>query len=47
MEFFKNNAKQLKDFLRNNRKIKFTLVLVCLMEKQIIDKKGVIEIVEQ
>ena len=39
MEFFKNNAKKLKDFLRNNRNIKFRLVLVCLMEKQIIDKK--------
>ena len=37
MEFFKNNAKKLKDFLRNNRNIKFRLVLVCLMEEQIID----------
>ena len=47
MEFFKNNTKKLKDFLRNNRNIKFRLVLVCLMEKQIIDKKkGVIGIVE-
>ena len=40
MEFSKNNAK--KDFLRNNKKIKFRLVLVCLMEKQIIDKKKVL-----
>ena len=39
MEFFKNNAKKLKDFLRNNRNVKFRLILVCLMEKQIIDKK--------
>ena len=39
MEFLKNNAKKLKDFLRNNRNIKFRLILVCLMEKQIIDKK--------
>ena len=37
MEFFKNNGKKFKDFLRNNRNIKFRLVLVCLTEKQIID----------
>ena len=47
MEFFKNNAKKLKDFLKNNRNIKFRLVLVRLMEKQIIaKKKGVIGIVK-
>ena len=33
-EFFKNNAKKLKDVLRNNRNIKFRLVLVCLMENK-------------
>ena len=43
MEFFKNNAKKLKDFLRNNRKIKFRLVLVCLMEKQMIEKIDLLE----
>ena len=46
MEFFKNNAKKLKDFLRNNRKIKFRLVLVCLMEKQMIEKNRLAGIVE-
>ena len=28
MEFFKNNAKKLKDFLRNNKNIKLRMVLV-------------------
>ena len=47
MEFFKNNAKKLKDFLRNNKNIKLRIILVCLMEKQLFDtKKEVIGIVE-
>ena len=47
MEFFRNNAKKLKDFLRNNKNIKLRIILVCLMEKQLIGKeKGVIGIVE-
>ena len=47
MEFFKNNAKKLKDFLRNNKNIKLRMVLVSLMEKQLLDKeKGVIGLVE-
>ena len=47
VEFFKNNAKKLEDFLRNNRNIKFRLVLVCLMEKQIIDRKiGITALIE-
>ena len=36
----------LKDFFRNNRNVKTRLVLVCTMERQIIDKKGVIGLVE-
>ena len=44
MQFFKNNAKKLKDFLRNNKNIKFRLVFVCLMEKQIIDSVGSISV---
>ena len=47
MEFFKNNAKKLKDFLRNNKNIKLRMILVSLMEKQLLDKKeGVIGLVE-
>ena len=47
MEFFKNNAKKLKDFLKNNKNIKLRLVLVSLMEKQLMDKEnGVIGVIE-
>ena len=46
MEFFKNNAKKLKDFLRNNKNIKLRMVLVSLMEKQQMDKEGISGIVE-
>lgn len=46
MEFFKNNAKKLKDFLRNNKNIKLRMVLVSLMEKQLMDKEGISGIVQ-
>ena len=46
MEFFKNNAKKLKDFLRNNKNIKLRMVLASLMEKQLMDKEGISGIVE-
>ena len=29
---------QIKDFLRNNRNIKVKMILICEMEKQIIEK---------
>ena len=46
MEFFKNNAKKIKDFVKNNKNIKLRMVLVSLMEKQLMDKDGVTGIVE-
>ena len=47
MEYFKNISERLKDFFRNHENIKCRLILVCLMERQIIDKtKGVIGAVE-
>ena len=46
-EFFENILETLKNFLSNHRNIKFKMVLVCLMEKQIITKdKGVVGLEE-
>ena len=46
-DYFKNISERLKDFFRNHRNIKCRLILVCLMERQIIDKTyGVIGLVE-
>ena len=38
IEFFREKAPQIKDFLRNHRNTKVRMLLVCLMEKQIIEK---------
>ena len=46
-EFFENIFETLQNFLSNHRNIKFKMVLVCLMEKQIITKdKGVVGLEE-
>ena len=37
VEYFKDKAPQLKDFFRSHRNIKVRLVLVCLMERKIVD----------
>ena len=34
LEFFRSKREELKDFFRNHRNIKFSFVLVCLMEKK-------------
>ena len=44
-EYFKYISKILKDFFKNNRNIKFSLVLVCLMERRII-RGGVVGLLE-
>ena len=40
MEFFREKATQIKDFLRNHRNTKVRMILVCEMEKQIIEKSN-------
>ena len=44
LSFFVSKSTQLKDLFRNRRNIKTRLVLVCLMEKQNIDKRKTIRI---
>ena len=39
IEFFREKATQIKDFLRNHRNTKVRMILVCEMEIQIIEKK--------
>ena len=38
LQFFAEKVPHIKDFLRNHRKIKVKMILVCEMEKQIIEK---------
>ena len=38
IEYFRVKAPQTKDFLRNHRNTKVRMILVCEMEKQIIEK---------
>ena len=38
LQVFAEKVAQLKDFLRNHRNIKVKMILVCKMEKQIIEK---------
>ena len=38
IEYFREKAPQIKDFLRNHRNTKVRMILVCEMEKQIIEK---------
>ena len=40
IEYFKEKATQIKDFLRNYRNTKVRMLLVCEMEKQIIEKSN-------
>ena len=40
IEFFREKATQIKDFLRNYRNTKVRMLLVCEMEKQIIEKSN-------
>ena len=40
IEFFREKASQIKDFLRNYRNTKVRMLLVCEMEKQIIEKSN-------
>ena len=44
-EYCKYISKILKDFFKNNRNIKFSLVLVCSMERRII-RGGVVGLLE-
>ena len=47
LEYFKQIYKTLKDFFTYHRNIKFKMILVCLMEKQKIEKdKGVVGLEE-
>ena len=47
LEYFKQICKTLKDFFTYHRNIKFKMILVCLMEKQKIEKdKGVVGLEE-
>ena len=41
IQFFKTIENTLIDFLNNHKNIKFRLVLVCILEKQIYDKSGI------
>lgn len=48
MEYFNKHYKTLENFLNDHKNILFSLVLVCLMQKQLIDEKqGVIGIKEE
>ena len=38
LDYFGEKADQIKDFLRNYRNTKVRMILVCLMEKQIVEK---------
>ena len=38
LQFFAEKVPRIKDFLRNHRKIKVKMILICEMEKQIIEK---------
>ena len=38
IEYFREKAPQIKDFLRNHRNTKVRMILVCEMERQIIEK---------
>ena len=40
IEYFNKVYKTLEDFFKYHRNIKFSMVLVCLMEQRILDKKG-------
>ena len=41
-QYFVSKATELKDFFRNHRNIKTRLVLICLMEKQDVQKRKTI-----
>ena len=38
LKYFEEKAPQIKDFLRNHRNTKVRMILVCEMERQIIQK---------
>ena len=38
LQYFAEKAARIKEFLRNHRNIKVRMILVCLMERQIIEK---------
>ena len=38
LQYFAEKAAQIKDFLRNHRNIKVRMILICEMERQIIEK---------
>ena len=40
IEYFREKAPQMKDFLRNHRNTKVRMILVCEMERQIIEKSN-------
>ena len=40
IEYFREKAPQIKDFLRNHRNTKVRMILVCEMERQIIEKSN-------
>ena len=44
VQFFETVKNTLIDFLNNHKNIKFRLVLVCILEKQIYDKSGIYSI---
>ena len=47
LEYFRQIYKTLKDFFTYHRNIKFKMILICLMEKQKIEKdKGVVGLEE-
>ena len=37
LQFFAEKAARIKDFLRNHRNIKVRMLLICLMERKIIE----------
>ena len=39
VEHFREKAPQRKEFLRNHTNIKVRLIMACLMEKQVVDKR--------
>ena len=40
LKYFAEKVARIKDFLRNNRNIKVRMLLICLMERQIIEKSN-------
>ena len=38
LQYFAEKAARIKEFLRNHRNIKVRMILVCLMERQILEK---------